>query len=160
MGGSGSPPESAAETVADARAYLAGAAFDAVYVQAGVQPVEGLAALRDVLGLMLPILTVNDLEGVREHLGGDDELEDASAVRAALEDLKAELGRVAHALNNPLAVITGNAQLGLELADALAVDESVTESLRNIAEAAGDLEDLFGEVAALRARVDGLLGRS
>ena len=51
-------------------------------------------------------------------------------------------------------MIAGNAQLGVEMARATAADESVVEALDAIAEAARRLERLFGDVAALRARVD------
>ena len=157
-----------AHTIAAARAYLSGTAFDAVYVQEGAGPVDGLTALRDVLGLSTTVEAVRHLDDVRSRLGGaaggaeggaaGGAPPEGAGVRDALEALRAEMGRVAHALNNPLAVIAGNAQLGLELSQAVETDEAVVESLRNIAEAAGDLQALFREVAALRAEIDRLLG--
>ncbi len=148
-----------AETIVEARAYLAGTAFDVAYVQASAGPSDALVALRDVLGLALPIETVGTLADVRDRLAGigDGPTLD-EPTRAALDGLKGEIGRVVHALNNPLAVITGNAQLGLELANALETDEAIVESLRSIAEAAGSLEALFADVSALRTRIDRLLG--
>ncbi len=149
----------AAETVGEACAYLAGTAFDVAFILPGAGPTDGLAALRDVLGLSLPIETVATLDDVRARItegGAEVALDDAT--RATLNGLKGELARVAHALNNPLAVIVGNTQLGLEIANALGTDESIVESFQNIAEAAGDLEALFTEVSGLRARIDRLLG--
>ena len=151
----------AAETVADARAYLAATAFDVAYVLPGAGPTEGLAALRDVLGLSLPIEPVGTLDDLRERLAaGRPQVALDDETRALLEGLKGELGRIAHSLNNPLAVITGNTQLGLELASAFEADASIVESLQSISEAAGTLEALFADVAGLRARIDRLLGHA
>ena len=138
-----------AETAQSARAYLAGTAFDAVYVGPGVEGGEAIAALRDVLGLSTPVERVASAEALAARLappaGGGD---------ATLREIRDELGRVAHALNNPLAVIAGNAQLAAELARAVPTDPTITESLSAIVEASAALEDLFGDVAALRQRVD------
>lgn len=147
-----------AETLTAARAYLAGTTFDAVYVQPGAGPVDGLAALRDVLGLAMPIEMVDTLDDLCDRLGKNGKAVDSDEVQAALQDLKAEMSRVAHALNNPLAVIVGNVQLGLELSEAMDTDEAVVDSLRNVAEAAEELRALFGEISSLRARIDRLLG--
>ena len=146
----------AAADVDAARAYLAGTVFDAVWVQEGV-PVDGLRALRDELGLSTPVEPVGslaELAGRLDRRAGPS----ADAVREALVGLRGELSRVAHALNNPLSVIAGNAQLGLEVGTALGVDPDVTRAFAEIQTAAADLGDLFGEVAALRARIDRLLG--
>ena len=145
----------AAADVEAARAYLAGTVFDAVWVQEGV-PVAGLRALRDALGLATavePVASFGDLVGA--SAGGAGRSEDD--VDRALAELRDEMARVAHALNNPLSVIAGNAQLGLELGTALGVDGDVTGAFEQIQQAATELGDLFGEVAALRARIDRLL---
>ena len=133
----------------EARAYLAGTAFDAVYVGPGVENVASIGALRDVLGLSTPIETVADAEAFYQRREGGGE-----AAAPVLGEIREELSRVAHALNNPLAVIAGNAQLALELARATPTDETVVESLDAIHKAAGELEALFAEVAGLRARID------
>ena len=168
-------------TAQAARAYLAGTAFDLVLVGAGVEGAEAIGALRDVLGLSTAVETVADAAALAERLGGGrpsgasatgsppSSATSASGPGAAggpgagadgpLVRVRDELGRVAHALNNPLAVISGNAQLGLELAGALGTDEAVVDALRSIGEAAAELEALFADVAALRALVDrGLAG--
>lgn len=144
-----------------ARAYLSGTEFDVVFLQEGVGGGSGLRALRDVLGLATPVEVVASRDDVMRWLssrsdGGPTRAGDPQAV---LEELKLELGRVAHSLNNPLSVILGNAQLGLELAAAMDTDESVVEALRSIHEAGAELGELFSEVAALRDRVDRLLAR-
>lgn len=73
---------------------------------------------------------------------------------AVLGELREEMARVAHALNNPLAVIHGNAQYVLELAQALGLDETMVAPVRDIEEAGGRLSELFAEIAALRQRID------
>ncbi len=146
-----------ATSAKEARAFLAGTAFDLVVVGPDVEGAEAIAALRDVLGLATRIETVERLDDVGALLAdppaSDDDL------RETLEGIRGELGRVAHALNNPLAVISGNAQLGLEMAAATGADETVSEALSTIADAAARLERLFADVAALRARVGQALGR-
>ena len=165
------------ETAQAARAYLAGTAFDLVLVGAGVEGAEAIGALRDVLGLSTPVETVADAGALAERLGpraapsasASSPVSGAlpasgsatsGAPGGALVEVRDELGRVAHALNNPLAVIAGNAQLGLELAAALGADDSIAEALRSIEAAAAELEALFSDVAALRTLVDRSLGVS
>ena len=143
-----------AATARDARAYLAGTAFDAVYLGPDVEGGEAITALRDVLGLSTPIHALPALDDLPDRLSGATGATPPGDSQAALDEVAGELSRVAHALNNPLAVISGNAQLGLEMARATAADEMVVEALQSIAEAATRLEGLFSDVAALRARID------
>ena len=160
------------DTAQAARAYLAGTAFDLVLVGADVDGAEAIGALRDVLGLSTAVETVADADALAERLGraagvagggpaapsqgrspGAAQGPAAGGAMDALGQVRDELGRVAHALNNPLAVIAGNAQLGLELAGALGADESIAEAFASIEAAAAELEALFAEVAGLRALV-------
>ena len=139
-----------ADDAREARAYLAGTAFDAVFVGEGVEGIEAIAALRDVLGLSVPVEPVADADALAARLsrtGGGE-------AGGALAEVRDELSRVAHALNNPLAVIAGNAQLGLEMASAIPTDATITEALGAIRDAASDLEALFSDVAALRRVVE------
>ena len=160
-----------------ARAYLAGTPFDLVLIGPEVEGGEAIGALRDVLGLSTVIERVADVSEVVARLSGDvapsssksaspsasvgDPATSASRPPGSVGDepsgldrVAEELARVAHDLNNPLAVIAGNAQLALELAGALGTDESIVESLRAIDGAASALEVLFAQVAALREVVD------
>ncbi|PAP77189.1 histidine kinase dimerization/phospho-acceptor domain-containing protein [Rubrivirga marina] len=144
-----------AATAKEARAYLAGTAFDIIFVGPGVEGAEAIGALRDVLGLSTQIRSVGGPDEVAHWLAEEGEVaRGGEDLVATLNALRGELGRVAHALNNPLAVIAGNAQLGLEMARATGADESVTEALETIGTAAGELERLFSEISGLRARVD------
>ena len=156
------------ETAQAARAYLAGTAFDLVLVGADVEGAEVIGALRDVLGLSTAVETVADAAALAERLDASAAPRTSPTTAASgaapenmLEGVRDELSRVAHALNNPLAVISGNAQLGLEMAGALGTDASIVEALQSIQVAAGELEALFADVAELRAWVDrGLEDRS
>ena len=141
-----------AASATDARAYLAGTSFDAVFVGADVEGIEAIRALRDVLGLSTPVEPVASPEALVAALQGTPRK--GGAGREALEEIRGELSRVAHALNNPLAVIAGNAQLGAEMASMIPTDATIVESLGAIREAAAELEALFSDVAALRRRVD------
>lgn len=146
-----------------ARAYLSGTEFDVVFLQEGVDGGDGLRALRDVLGLATPVEQVAGLEDVvrwltRKPGSVGDEGDVRGDSQAVLKELKRELGRVAHSLNNPLSVIMGNAQLGIELSTATETDEDVVAALQSIYEAGGELGELFSEVAALRDHIDRLLG--
>ena len=154
----GADAVTAAADLDAARAYLAGTVFDAVWVQEGV-PVGGLRALRDALGLPTAVEPVASFDDLARHLGGAGRggAADGEEVGEALAGLRDEMARVAHALNNPLSVIVGNAQLGLELGAALGVDDDVTGAFEQIQQAASELGGLFADVAALRARIDRLL---
>ena len=142
-----------------ARAYLTGTEFDVVFLQEGAGGGSGLRALRDVLGLATPVEVVASPEEMSRWLDsrGDGTVPAAEDYRTVLEDLKREMGRVAHSLNNPLSVIMGNAQLGIELSAAMGTDENVVSALQSIYEAGGELGALFTEVADLRDRIDRLL---
>ncbi len=117
----------AAAGAKEARAYLAGTAFDVVYVGPDVEGAEAIGALRDVLGLSTRVESLDRLGELPDRLAQGASAEGG---REALEHVRGELSRVAHALNNPLAVISGNAQLGREMATATGADESVVDVAR------------------------------
>src|SRR5690606_15914875 len=152
------------ETLASARAYLAGTAFDAVCTADELPDGSGLAllALRDGLKLDAPIFVRTTRHGAAtaaaERYGGTacfDHKEDGEGAdefateisrclgvagveelaeepepaavemldpRALVEALRSETGVVAHAINNPLTVIAGNAQFLLEMTRMMEVD--------------------------------------
>ena len=75
------------------------------------------------------------------EVGVDAESETARLLRELLH----AVGEATHAVNNPLTVISGNAQLAVELARAFDVDASVLDAVRDIDEAAVRLaETLLG----------------
>ncbi len=137
-----------ADTAQAARAYLAGTSFAAVFVGPDVPGAEAIAALRDVLGLSTSVESVAGPEELARRLAA------GGGGAAALAEVRDELGRIAHALNNPLAVIAGNAQLAREVAGSVPTDEMIVDAIASITDAAAELEALFAEVAALRTVVD------
>lgn len=174
----GVPPEvvvPAADLTA-ARAHLSGRAFETVFVDRDFADWSNdLADLADGLGRTCAIEEVdvsspefssrlvsisNDGAPGRTEAatlarapneGVGDALADATAL---LHSLRNDMSHVVHALNNPLAVISGNAQLGREIAHSLQADDSLVDAFREIDEAAEKLRALFSEVTRLRQRVD------
>lgn len=75
-------------------------------------------------------------------------------------DLQVALTRVTHDINNPLAVISGNAQLLLELSRALDLDPDVAKPIQDIEEASHQLATMVERLNALNAsnRPDGVCG--
>ncbi|HEX8298056.1 MAG TPA: hypothetical protein VF594_02755 [Rubricoccaceae bacterium] len=151
-------------TLAAARAYLAGSAFDAVAVRTGADPDGSIEALAAGLGLTSRVVAYDDAVVLRSVLAAHFGIRPATDLPAAaasesggldVEALRAALGRVAHDLANPLAVIAGNAQLGAEIARATGADVSLIQAFVDIEEAAAELDRRIGGLAALRARLGG-----
>lgn len=71
-----------------------------------------------------------------------------------LRDVSDELAHITHSLNNPLAVIVGNAQLARELYAAAPEDAMLGESLVDMEAAAKELIGLVENVQAIRRRID------
>ena len=156
----------AAGSDAAAAAYLSGTAFDHVLCL-------GPSAAADTarrLGLDVQTLPADTAaDGIARALGlatpgtaSPDASRDAARATGdrgeaarRLAALRAEIDRVAHDLNNPVAVILGNAQLARALAPDLPDD--VAAALADIEEAAGVLADRARALGALRTRVDGAL---
>ena len=68
-------------------------------------------------------------------------------------EVKSVLSQVHHDMKNPLSIISGNAEFLLELGRAAGIDESAMGSIRDIEEAAHDLEDIIDELARLREQL-------
>ena len=64
-------------------------------------------------------------------------------------DLQVALTRVTHDINNPLAIISGNAQLLLELSRALDLDPDVAKPIQDIEEASQRLASMVERLNAL-----------
>lgn len=65
------------------------------------------------------------------------------------DDLQVALRRVTHDINNPLSIISGNAQLLLELSQVLDLDPDVANPIRDIEEASQRLADMVERLNAL-----------
>lgn len=82
----------------------------------------------------------------------------AEAAIAMLEELRAEAGAVAHAINNPLTVITGNAQFLMEVARTEQSDSPIVGPIEDINAATQQLSEALARLSALRERIAGALG--
>lgn len=146
-----------------ADAYLSGAAFDAVALP-GAEDADDLAALAGRLGTrVVRYVDADDLvsrfasapggEGVTDPLPADTE-----SLREVLTEVRDRLAHLAHALNNPMAVIAGNAQLGREVARATGADADVLAALEGVEAGAHALVALLADLTALRRSLDGYVG--
>ncbi|MDX1532121.1 MAG: histidine kinase dimerization/phospho-acceptor domain-containing protein [Rhodothermales bacterium] len=70
-----------------------------------------------------------------------------------LQDVHTRLSRVAHDLNNPLAIIAGNAQFVRELAHSLDVAPDVLQAILDIEEASHRLHGVVSELVRLKEAV-------
>ena len=153
-------------TLAAARAYLSGSAFDAVAVRQGVDPDGSLRALVAGLGVMGEVVEYGDPAALRAVLAARFSLQLAPAAETAVPEpaaeavgdlslaaLRADLARLAHDLANPLAVVVGNAQLGSEIARATGADTSLVQAFADIEEGAAEIGRRIGAIATLRARL-------
>ena len=70
-----------------------------------------------------------------------------------LRAMSEEIVRLHHEVNNPLAIISGNAQLLVELARAMDMDEDLLGPIRDIEEASRRLADSLRGLARLRDHV-------
>jgi signal transduction histidine kinase len=138
-----------------AEAYLAAAAFDAVVVDEALakDPTSGAPALRRRFGVAVHVLRSGDPSSLRRALEGG-----ADGAEGLLEDVRLALGRAIHDVNNPMTVITGNAQYALELARGLDLDPSLVRSLEDIEEAGQRLESSMAALSVLRQRLVGIEG--
>lgn len=75
---------------------------------------------------------------------------DNSEVQKLVGDLKARLSRIKHDANNPLAIVSGNAQLLLELAGAMDLGPDFIEPLQDIEDACHRVEEALNELTLLQ----------
>jgi signal transduction histidine kinase len=147
-----------------AEAYLAGAAFDLVAVPEGADA-DDLATLAGRLGAR--VLRYADADALVARLappanpaaGAPPAVPtvDADDARAALVEVRDRLAHLAHDLNNPMAVIAGNAQLAREMARATGADPEVLAALDGVEAGAEALSALLADLSALRRSLDGRL---
>jgi signal transduction histidine kinase len=68
----------------------------------------------------------------------------------SLDDLRETVSSVYHDLNNPLSIISGNAQFLLELTREADVDEQFVSSVRDIKEATERMSDSLNRLTRLK----------
>lgn len=143
-----------------AEAYLAGAAWDAVAIRDDQIGADALADLAGRLGAS--VHRYADEAALAGWLGGDGG-DPAEAARAVLTDVRDRLADLAHSLNNPLAVISGHAQLGLEMARALPLtgDDAtdLAASFEGVSTGARALAERLAELNVLRREIEQHLDR-
>lgn len=149
-----------ASSRAAAEAYLAGAAWDAVAIGDSHPDADALAGLARSLGA--DVHRYADETALTGWLGGGTG-DPADVARAVLADVRDRLAHLAHSLNNPLAVISGHAQLGLEMAHALPLtgDDAadLASSFEGIAGGTRTLAERLAELNVLRREVEQHLER-
>ena len=149
----------AADSDMAARAYLAGTAFDRV-VCLGPSEAAGTARTLGIDVVSLPADSASDAIGRVLGLAPPDPARPSAPLPPAdggeaarhVQALRAEIDRVAHDLNNPVAVILGNAQLARALAPDLPDD--VAAALADIEDAAGVIAERAKQLGALRRGAD------
>ena len=72
---------------------------------------------------------------------------------ALLDELRHAVAKAVHDVNNPLTVISGNAQLLLEMGRAVGVGEELMGPAEDIEEAAERLAATLAELTALKERI-------
>lgn len=80
-------------------------------------------------------------------------MSDTSSVDPA-EDIHESVSSVYHDLNNPLSIISGNAQFLLELGEEQDVDDQFVDSARDIKEAAQRMSDSLERLTRLKEALE------
>lgn len=75
----------------------------------------------------------------------------------AIRRLRRILGKLYHDTNNPLAIVSGNAQFLLELAGAMELDDDLVQPMRDIEEASERVAEGLRDISRLRDRLDSYL---
>lgn len=83
---------------------------------------------------------------------------DESDMKRLLPELRQRLSRIKHDANNPLAIISGNAQLLLELARAMDLGADFIEPLQDIEEACDRVSEALHELTLLKRSLPGTEG--
>lgn len=71
-----------------------------------------------------------------------------------IRKLRRILGQVYHDTNNPLAIVSGNAQFLLELARAMDLDDDLVHPMRDIDEASERVAEGLRNISRLRDSID------
>lgn len=75
----------------------------------------------------------------------------------SLDELHDTVSAVYHDLNNPLSIISGNAQFLLEISEEEDLDDQFVSSARDIKEAAQRMADSLHELTRLKEELEGEL---
>ncbi len=72
----------------------------------------------------------------------------------AIRTVQRILGRLYHDTNNPLAIVSGNAQFLLELAKAMELDDDLVQPMQDIEEASERVAEGLRDILRLREQID------
>ena len=75
-----------------------------------------------------------------------------------LREIRAALSSIFHDVNNPLAIISGNAQFLVELTNGMEVDEELVQPIRDIEEASRRVAERLRELARLKEAITRYVG--
>lgn len=84
-------------------------------------------------------------------------IESATDPEAVIRMLRSALSRIYHDTNNPLSIVSGNAQYFLEVAKAMDVDEELVQPVKDIEEASERVAAGLRELSALREEIESYL---
>ena len=70
-----------------------------------------------------------------------------------IDSLRATVANVKHEINNPLAIISGNAQLLLELTRMMELDDDLVKPIRDIEEASLRISDSLDKLSSIKELV-------
>ena len=71
--------------------------------------------------------------------------------------LRQTLSKVYHDTNNPLSIVSGNAQYVLELGKAMDLDEEIVEPVRDIEEASERVAEGLRDISRIRDEIESYL---
>lgn len=86
-------------------------------------------------------------------------MEEAAGPVDVIESLRTGLARVYHDTNNPLAIVSGNAQYLLEIAKAMELGDDLMQPMRDIEEASERVAQGLKEIVRLREQIEEYLRR-
>jgi len=101
---------------------------------------------------LLPIRLQEALHRHRAKLQAFDGLRRQEHVRM-VETVRAMLAAVMHDINNPLSIISGNAQLLLELTQLMETNDDLVKAIRDIEEASTRVTDSLGKLNGIKELV-------
>lgn len=78
---------------------------------------------------------------------------------ADLQEIRASLSTVFHDANNPLAIISGNAQFLLELARTMQLDDDLVQPIEDIDEASRRVAESLKELGHIRDQIGRYIAR-
>jgi len=90
------------------------------------------------------------LEIMRAHQQEQQDRARIEELETLLRQVRTRVSAVYHEINNPLAIISGNAQLLIELARVMEIDPTLLQPIEDIEQASQRLADLLQPLAAIR----------